>query len=119
PETARALTFQLAHDELVVAALLVERDRAEGAHLHAFVGIRRDALRVQAENDGAQLRARVAQAEIAVAGRVALPAGDLALDPERRDGALERLPGQYVYGGHRVRIGGRRLEVPALCPPGR
>src|SRR5690606_20293606 len=38
PESAGTVRFKLAYDELVLAASLVQRDRTERAHLHAFVG---------------------------------------------------------------------------------
>jgi hypothetical protein len=109
PEPAVTGRLDAAHDELEVAALLVEGDGPEGADLHALVRLRGQPLRVGAEHDGVDLGVAVAEAEVAVAGCVALPAGDLALDPERRHPRLQHLPHERVQGadGERGRFGGR------------
>ncbi len=84
PEPAGARALEFADDELVLALLLVERQRAEHAHLHALVGMRGETIGLQPEHDGAQLRGAVPQREVAMPRRVPLPTRHLAPHPERR-----------------------------------
>src|SRR5690606_18485109 len=96
PEPAGALALDLADDELEVAPPLVDGERPQGPDLHPFLRVRRQTLRVAAEHDAPELGRRVAQREVAVPGRVALPPRHLAGDPERRERALQELADKSV-----------------------
>src|SRR5690606_18085847 len=103
PQAARTLRFQLTDDELEIPAPLVDRERAERAHLHALLGVGGQTLRVGPEHHAAQARGGIPEREVAVTRAVSLPARHLARHPERRDRALEELPRHRVDRRHAVR----------------
>ena len=88
-ERAAAAGLEVAHEELEVAARLVDRRLAEDEHLEPFLGLEHEAARRAAEERGAELRSGVLQGEVVVPRRRAVQIAQLAGDPDAADALLE------------------------------
>ena len=85
----RPLRLEQLDHELVLAALGVDLEAAEGQDLQAVLELEAHAPGPAAEQHAAELGALVLQREVGVAGRGRAQIADLALDPHRRESLLE------------------------------
>ena len=89
---AEPLRLEQLDHELVLAAIGVHVEPAEGQHLQAVLDLEAHAPAPPAEEHAAELGGVVLQREVGVAGRGRAQVADLALDPHRRESLLEELP---------------------------
>ena len=77
-------------DELIFRAAGIGRELAGAHHLHPVLGLEAEALRRHAPDHGVEHRLVVLEGEIAMAGAVALEAGDFAAHPHIGEFLLDR-----------------------------
>src|SRR5204863_1424585 len=90
-QRAQALRLQVLADQLVFALWLVDRDTPAGDHRKAVGRLELQISERRLENDGAYLSGGVFQREVEVAGLPDVAVGELALDPDLDEFALEQI----------------------------
>ena len=90
-QRAKADRLDVAHVNLILAAQFVHAKRAAQRDVQAVVGTELQQPRLVAETDAANLRARIFQGEIKMAGLRRTEIGDFAFDPDILKSAFEQI----------------------------
>jgi len=123
PRQQRALAgiFQAVDNELVFRPVGIGADPPSGDHLDPVFGLEGEARHCRLPNHRFQLRARILQREVDMAGGVALQFGDLAAHADATEAFLQRAAdgarefADRIFRDVRRCAFGNRVHRPSLC----
>ncbi|MNM55710.1 hypothetical protein D3C81_668580 [compost metagenome] len=96
PQCAFAGFLHVVQHHLVLATGVVQGHLATYQHAHALARHELQVLRLHPEHRSAQLRTRVLQGEVQMAGRRARHAAQFGFHPDRREAAFQQVAGEGV-----------------------